>query len=311
MRRGIFSNYHGARKCGFGAKPGPKRTSCSGRAQQGIGARRDYRPRDEFVRLFSIPRRTPAGALDAHLWWAVRLHTYLQRDCYAQLYCIPRQTRAGILDVQLGSKACLGVKNFTLFDLGRRAKIHRRVQCHHHAQQNGKNDGAIQMPAMVIRTTETQGIQPDRNYLRIKADRAYSIGPESPWGVTYREISRMPGSTYGAGSAESAGFTGVRGCPRDVRGNPRESAGVRGCLRVVRACPRLSAGVRGSPRESAGICGCPRMSADVHGCPLVSVGVCGCPRRARGCPLLSAGVRSCPLVSAESPRLSGLPRRVW
>ena len=29
-------NYHGARKCEFGAKPGPKRTSCSGRTQQGF-----------------------------------------------------------------------------------------------------------------------------------------------------------------------------------------------------------------------------------------------------------------------------------
>ena len=28
--------YHGARKCGFDTKPGPKRTSCSGRAQQGF-----------------------------------------------------------------------------------------------------------------------------------------------------------------------------------------------------------------------------------------------------------------------------------
>ena len=44
--------YHGARKCGFGAKPGPKRTSCSGRAQQGICARRDYIPaRDSSVQL--------------------------------------------------------------------------------------------------------------------------------------------------------------------------------------------------------------------------------------------------------------------
>ena len=36
------SNYHGARKCGFGAQLGPKRTSCSGCAQQRIFARRDY-----------------------------------------------------------------------------------------------------------------------------------------------------------------------------------------------------------------------------------------------------------------------------
>ena len=131
------SNCHGARKCGFGAKPGPKRTSCSGRAQQGICARRDYRRVIRPSNRTIIPRRTPAGALDAHLTPRGRVG-YLQRDCYAQLYCIPRQTRAGILDAQLESKAYLGVQNHTPLDRDRRTKTHRNMQCHHHTQNNRK-----------------------------------------------------------------------------------------------------------------------------------------------------------------------------
>ena len=65
---------------------------------------------------------------------------YLQRDCYFHLYCIPRQTRAGILDAQLESKAYFGVQNHTPLDRDRRTKIHRKMQCHHHTQQYGKND---------------------------------------------------------------------------------------------------------------------------------------------------------------------------
>ena len=90
---------------------------------------------------------------------------YLQRDCYAQLYSIPRQTRAGILNAQLGSKACLSVKNQNPLDRDRRTKTHRKMQCHHHTQNNRKEyqGGVTQMPAMVIRRMETQVIQPDRN----------------------------------------------------------------------------------------------------------------------------------------------------
>ena len=69
----FLRNYHGARKRGFGAKPGPKRTSCSGRAQQGICARRDYRHVIRPSSCTTILRRTSAGALDVHPSWAGRL----------------------------------------------------------------------------------------------------------------------------------------------------------------------------------------------------------------------------------------------
>ena len=62
----FLRNCHGARKCGFGAKSGPKGASCSGRAQQGNGARDDYRHR-RVTRPSSctiFPRRAPAGALE-------------------------------------------------------------------------------------------------------------------------------------------------------------------------------------------------------------------------------------------------------
>ena len=39
----------------------------------GYCARRDYRQRDYSVQLYYIPRRTLAGALDAHLWCAAQL----------------------------------------------------------------------------------------------------------------------------------------------------------------------------------------------------------------------------------------------
>ena len=74
----------------------------SGRAQQGICARRDYRHVIIPSSCTVIPRQTlnPGGRFG-----------YMQRDCYAQLYCIPRRTRVGILDAQLGSKAYLSVQN--------------------------------------------------------------------------------------------------------------------------------------------------------------------------------------------------------
>ena len=72
MRRCVISNYHGARKCGCGAKPDPKRTSYRGGAQQGF-------VRDEITCSVITPP-----------------------SC---TYCIPRRTLASILDVQFGSKA--------------------------------------------------------------------------------------------------------------------------------------------------------------------------------------------------------------
>ena len=98
--------YHGARKCGFGAKPGPKRTSCSGRAQQGLvrGAITGSVITPSSCTIFlggrlQVPWKLTSGARRG----------YLQRDCYAQLYCIPRRTRAGILDAPPWSKAYLSV----------------------------------------------------------------------------------------------------------------------------------------------------------------------------------------------------------
>ena len=84
------------------AKPDPKRTACSGRAQQGY-------VRDAITGSVIIPSSCIiflGGRLQV-LWTLTSgaRRSYLQRDCYAQLYCIPRQTRAGILDAQLGSKA--------------------------------------------------------------------------------------------------------------------------------------------------------------------------------------------------------------
>ena len=135
MRRNVISNYHGARKCGFGAKPGPKRTSCSGRAQQGLvrGAITGSVITPSSCTIFlggrlQVPWKLTSGARRG----------YLQRDCYAQLYCIPRRTRAGILDAQLGSKAYLGVQNHTPLDRDRRTKVHRKMQCHHHTQNQQK-----------------------------------------------------------------------------------------------------------------------------------------------------------------------------
>ena len=58
------SNCHGARKCGFGAKSGPKKTSCSGRARQGNVARDDYRHVTRPSTCTIFPRRTVADALE-------------------------------------------------------------------------------------------------------------------------------------------------------------------------------------------------------------------------------------------------------
>ena len=62
--RGVISNYRGARKCGVGAKSGPKGASCSRRARQGKLQRDDYRHLTRPSTCTIFPRRTAASELE-------------------------------------------------------------------------------------------------------------------------------------------------------------------------------------------------------------------------------------------------------
>ena len=108
--RGVISNYRGARKCGFGAKSGPKGAFCSRRAQQGKLQRDGYRHLTRLSTCTIFLRRTAAGGLEDNHRRRVR---YLQRNLSVHLYRFPRQTGAGILDAQSCLKAYLGVQNHT------------------------------------------------------------------------------------------------------------------------------------------------------------------------------------------------------
>ena len=114
MRRDVISNYHGARKCVFGANGlSPTGKSCPGRAQQGNCARHDYQHAIRPASCTTFPKRTPAGALEDACGYS---------ECSTRAKGVFRRTEPQPSDRH------------------RRTKVHRKMQCHHAQKQKEKNN---------------------------------------------------------------------------------------------------------------------------------------------------------------------------